>query len=206
MAAFPRHRATWVTLGRALSWRHAMGTLLAMISFGATVHAQQSSSRPEAGAAAKDDNKPEEVEESMVGKVTKVIDGDSIRVRPEGEEVDAEIQLEGTDAPELKQPYGDASREALAKRIMDQEVRLTWVKKDNFGRRLAQVYLKDEHINATMIRDGHSWHFKRYNQSPKLAALETEAKDAKRGLWGTEKPMAPWDWRKENRSPDKPDR
>jgi len=49
-------------------------------------------------------------------------------------------------------------------------------------------------------------HFKRYNQSKALADLEIEAKKEKRGLWKAENPVAPWDYRKENRTPDKPDR
>jgi endonuclease YncB( thermonuclease family) len=57
-----------------------------------------------------------------------------------------------------------------------------------------------------MIRTGHAWHFKRYNQSKQLAELEIEAKNNKRGLWATDNPQAPWDYRKENRTPDKPDR
>jgi endonuclease YncB( thermonuclease family) len=142
----------------------------------------------------------------MKGLVEKVIDGDSIKIREEGGSEVHEVQIEGTDAPEAKQEYGPESTEALRKLVLDRKVRITWTKKDNFGRRLAQVYIGDEHINRNMIRDGHSWHFKRYNQSKELAQAEEEAKKAKRGLWGTENPQAPWDYRKENRSPDKPDR
>jgi micrococcal nuclease len=145
-------------------------------------------------------------EEEMKGVVEKVIDGDSIKVREEGGSEVHEIQIEGTDAPEAKQDYGAQSTEALRKMVLDRKVRITWTKKDNFGRRLAQVYVGDEQINRNMIRDGHAWHFKRYNQSKELAQLEEEAKKSKRGLWGRENPQAPWDYRKENRSPDKPDR
>jgi endonuclease YncB( thermonuclease family) len=161
----------------------------------------------------KTDPKPSEptqektpTQEEMFGKVEKIIDGDSIKIREEGGEQVHEIQIEGTDAPEAKQAYGKESTEALRKILLDQKVRITWTKKDNFGRRLAQVYLGDDHINQRMIRDGHAWHFKRYNQSQELAKLEEEARKAKRGLWATDNPQAPWDYRKENRTPDKPDR
>lgn len=147
-----------------------------------------------------------EKEEEMKGVVEKIVDGDSIKVRENGGTEVHEIQIEGTDAPESKQDYGPESTEALRKMVLDRKVRITWTKKDNFGRRLAQVYVGEEHINRNMIRDGHAWHFKRYNQSKELAQLEEEARKAKRGLWGTENPQAPWDYRKENRTPDKPDR
>jgi endonuclease YncB( thermonuclease family) len=49
-----------------------------------------------------------------------------------------------------------------------------------------------------------AWHFKRYNKSEALAKLEVEAKEAKKGLWKNGSPTAPWDYRKENKAPDKP--
>lgn len=149
--------------------------------------------------------KKEPKEEEITAKVTKVIDGDSIKVRTkDGKEY--EVQLEGTDAPELKQEYGKESSEALKKMLFDTDVRVSWTKKDNFERPLAQVYKGVTHINAEMIKSGNAWHFKRYNQSQALADLEVEAKTAKRGLWQAAEPKAPWDYRKENRAPDKPDR
>lgn len=149
--------------------------------------------------------KGKETEEEITAKVTKIIDGDSIKVRgADGKEY--EVQIEGIDAPELKQEYGKESTEALKKMLFDSDVRVSWKKKDNFERLLAQVYRGEKHINAEMIRSGNAWHFKRYNQSQALADLELEAKKEKRGLWKAENPIAPWDYRKENRSPDKPDR
>jgi len=148
---------------------------------------------------------PPAKEESIEGNVTKVIDGDSIKVRT-SEGMEYEVQLEGTDAPELKQPFGKESAEALQKMLGTSKVKVTWQKKDNFERPLAQVYVEDKHINSEMLRTGNTWHFKRYNQSKKLADLEIEAKKEKLGLWGTDNPQAPWDYRKENRAPDKPDR
>ena len=144
-------------------------------------------------------------EESIVATVTKVIDGDSLKAKTkEGKEY--EIQVEGIDAPELKQPQGKEATEALSKMVMGKEIKVTWTKKDNFDRLLAQIHVDKTHANQEMLRTGHAWHFKRYNQSKELAELEEEAKKAKRGLWATENPQAPWDFRKETRSPEKPDR
>jgi endonuclease YncB( thermonuclease family) len=156
-------------------------------------------------AGANKSQKESEKEEEITAKVIKVIDGDSIKVRTAaGKEY--EIQIEGTDAPELKQEYGKESSEALKKMVFDSDVRVSWKKKDNFDRPLAQVYRGDRHINAEMISSGNAWHFKRYNQSQALADLEIQAKKEKKGLWKLENPIAPWDYRKENRAPDKPDR
>lgn len=144
-------------------------------------------------------------EESIVATVTKVIDGDSLKAKTK-EGMEYEIQVEGIDAPELKQPHGKEATEALSKMVMGKEIKVTWTKKDNFDRLLAQIHVDKTHANQEMLRTGHAWHFKRYNQSKELAELEEEAKKAKRGLWATENPQAPWDFRKETRSPEKPDR
>lgn len=142
-------------------------------------------------------------DETMNAKVKRVIDGDSILVVDDND-VQYEAQLEGIDAPEIKQEFGKESMETLTKLLKDQKVKLTWGSKDTYDRLLAQVYLDDKHINHEMLRLGMAWHFKRYNKSEELAKLEMEAKQAKKGLWAQPSPVAPWDYRKENKAPDKP--
>ncbi|XZE34812.1 thermonuclease family protein [Pirellulaceae bacterium SH501] len=140
--------------------------------------------------------------------VKKVLDGDSVSVLElrKPEPAAFEVQIEGIDAPELAQPFGKESREALAKLLpVDSVITVTWTSKDNYGRLLAQVYDKSKkHINSEMLRQGMAWHFKRYNQSKELAALEEEAKAKKSGLWAAPDPKAPWDYRRENKTPDRP--
>jgi len=146
---------------------------------------------------------PLSADDSVEGQVTRIIDGDSILVT-DSKSVEYEVQLEGIDAPELKQDFGKESTEGLTKLLKGKTVRLTWKSIDNFDRLLAQVYDGEKHINMEMIKSGMAWHFKRYNKDEKLAKAETEAKEAKMGLWATESPVAPWDYRKENKAPDKP--
>ena len=142
-------------------------------------------------------------DETVEGKVTRIIDGDSILVT-DSKSVEYEVQLEGIDAPELKQEFGKESTEGLSKLLKDKMVRITWKSKDNFERLLAQVYDGDKHINMELIKTGMAWHFKRYNNDEELAKAETAAKAAKKGLWAKESPLAPWDYRKDNKAPDKP--
>lgn len=142
-------------------------------------------------------------DETAEGKVTRILDGDSIFVT-DAKSVEFEVQLEGIDAPELKQEFGKESTEGLSKLLKDKSVRLTWKSRDNFERPLAQVYVGDKHINLEMIKTGMAWHFKKYNQDEVLAKAEAEAKEAKKGLWAKESPTAPWDYRRDNKAPDKP--
>lgn len=44
-----------------------------------------------------------------------------------------------------------------------------------------------------------AWHFKRHDKRKELADAETEAGEAKRGLWADKEPVTPWDWRKHKR-------
>ena len=68
-------------------------------------------------------------DETMEAKVKRVIDGDSILV-VDSNDMEFEAQLEGIDAPEMKQEFGKESLEALTKMLKDQKVKLTWKSKD----------------------------------------------------------------------------
>ena len=142
-------------------------------------------------------------DDSVEGKVTRIIDGDSILIT-DSKSVEYEVQLEGIDAPEIKQEFGKEATDSLSKLIKDKTVRITWKSKDNFERLLAQVYDGEKHINIEMLKSGLAWHFKRYNKDEELAKAETSARESKKGLWAKESPVAPWDYRKENKAPDKP--
>ena len=84
-------------------------------------------------------------DETMEAKVKRVIDGDSILV-VDSNDMEFEAQLEGIDAPEMKQEFGKESLEALTKMLKDQKVKLTWKSKDTYDRLLAQVYLEDKFL------------------------------------------------------------
>jgi endonuclease YncB( thermonuclease family) len=53
-------------------------------------------------------------------------------------------------------------------------------------------------VNAYMVEAGWAWVYEKYakEQLEKLKQLESEAQQAKRGIWAQENPVAPWDWRK----------
>jgi micrococcal nuclease len=132
----------------------------------------------------------------LKGKVTKVVDGDSIVVKSSsGEET---IHLEGIDAPEFKQSGGDEATSYLKKLLKDKDVEVRWAKRDSFKRILGMVYVEDTFINLEMINKGWAWHFDRYNKSGQLAEAQKTAKAAKLGLWKETDPTAPWDFRKAN--------
>jgi hypothetical protein len=86
--------------------------------------------------------------------------------------------------------------------VFGKGVRVKWVKKDQYGRVLGDVYAGDSWINHDLVREGFAWHYKHYDKRPELDKAEQEARKTKRGLWVDEKPQSPWDYRRPRRPPE----
>jgi endonuclease YncB( thermonuclease family) len=125
--------------------------------------------------------------------VVGVSDGDTITVLVDKKPI--KIRLEGIDAPEAKQSFGNRSKQALSDLVFGKEVRVKKTREDRYGRSLGLVSTDGIDINAKMIQDGWAWHYKKYNRDSKLADWELQARAAKRGLWSESNPLAPWDFR-----------
>ena len=144
----------------------------------------------------------------IIGKCTRVIDGDTIHVVTGGN-VRFKVRLERIDAPESDQPYGKEATDYLAKLIKGRTVRVEWVKKDRYGRILGIVYYDQpgnpnskpnrQDINLTMVSTGNAWHYSYFDQTPAYAAAESAAKEKKLGLWASDNVISPYEWRKNKR-------
>ena len=140
----------------------------------------------------------------LSGRVSKVIDGDSIIVR-DNNRIAHEIRLSGIDAPEFNQPYGRTSQKLLRQRINGKAVCVDWYKEDRYQRLVGVVRLEDADINLEQVKTGRAWFYKRYSneQSAENAYLyeEAEAQAMQRGvgLWAETVPVAPWQWREGER-------
>ena len=136
---------------------------------------------------------PSDLATDLVGKVVGVSDGDTITVLVDKKPL--KIRLEGIDAPEAKQSFGNRSKQALSDLVFGKQVRVKKTGEDRYGRSLGLVSRDGIDINAKMIQDGWAWHYKKYNHDSKLADLELHARSARRGLWTEPNPLAPWDFR-----------
>jgi endonuclease YncB( thermonuclease family) len=143
---------------------------------------------------------PTKVTDVITGKVIAVTDGDTIKVLVDNQPIT--VRLEGIDAPELRQSFGARSKQALADMLFGKVVTVRKTGDDRFGRTLGIVMVGDVDANATMVQDGWAWHFKKYNDETRLAELETETRAAKRGLWTEANPLARWDCRARQRTPE----
>lgn len=77
---------------------------------------------------------------------------------------------------------------------------------DRYGRKLGRVYVgADEQptdVNVALVAQGLAWHYKRYSDDDQLADAEIAARRDRRGLWVDPNPVAPWDWREQQRQRD----
>lgn len=131
----------------------------------------------------------------VTGKVTRIADGDTFTMIFEnGFEV--RVRLLGIDSPERRQAFSNKAKQTLSDLIYNKEVKVYYESKDRYGRVLGDIYINDLNVNHEMVRRGMAWHFIRYSDDEKLAALEKEARKNKIGLWADPNPVAPWDFRR----------
>ena len=135
---------------------------------------------------------------AVVGKVVKVVDGDTLHVY--SNKGTYKIRLSGIDAPERGQAYGKRAKEHLEFLVAGKQVIAIVESKDRYGRYVASVKVQSKDVCAEMLTAGYAWHYKQYDNNKYYDELQREAKKAKRGLWLDKKPQAPWEYRKEQRA------
>lgn len=137
----------------------------------------------------------------VTGRVVGVHDGDSITVLAAGN-VQLKVRLDGIDAPELKQPFSQQSKQALSGLVFGKSVNLQVTGTDRYKRTLAVIMAGGLNVNREMVRLGLAWRYEKYSKDAALLAAQNEAKEARRGLWADASPVPPWEWRSNsNRSP-----
>ena len=124
--------------------------------------------------------------------VTRVIDGDTIVVQGVGT-----VRLIGVDTPETVDPrklveaFGREASDFTRRLTAGRVVRLEYdfERKDRYNRTLAYVYLADgTFVNAEIVRQGFGHAYTRFPFKflDEFRALEREAREGGRGLWGGE--------------------
>jgi endonuclease YncB( thermonuclease family) len=132
--------------------------------------------------------------EEFTGRVIGVTDGDTIKVLHANHS--ETVRLLGVDAPEKRQAYGDRARRFTANLAFDRTVTVRTSGRDRNGRLLGEVVLSDgRSLNQELVRAGYAWWFRKYSRDGRLARLEEEARQDRRGLWADAAPTAPWEYR-----------
>ena len=132
--------------------------------------------------------------QSFRGKVVKIVDGDTYDVVDSLQKL-SRIRMNGIDAPEKKQAYGQRSKDLLGRLCFGKTVLIKVYSKDRNGRLIADSYINGQSLSLVMVEEGMAWHFKKYSKDPVLAQAETRARAAKKGLWADGNALPPWQFR-----------
>ncbi len=148
----------------------------------------------------------------FTGKVVDVTDGDTITVL-DGSRKQHKIRLFGIDAPESRQPFGQAAKKHLSDLVSGKDVRVLRKKQDRYGFIVGKVMLQPagcptcqhtQDAGLTQLEAGLAWWYREFRREQTLEEqgyyeyAEFDAKAQRRGLWAAPDPVAPWEWRKKN--------
>ena len=134
--------------------------------------------------------------ESHEGRVSKVVDGDTIKLFQQGKVLT--IRLAEIDAPEYGQPYWKKSKQALEKHVAGKQVTVEEFDRDQYGRIVGHIYIKDFWVNGDLVKQGHAYVYERYAVSNKLYKFQSQAEKNRLGIWKlhANERVKTWGWRK----------
>ncbi|MEJ6021117.1 thermonuclease family protein [Ramlibacter sp. PS4R-6] len=127
--------------------------------------------------------------------VSHVTDGDTVWVRPLAGGPPQQVRIEGIDAPEICQAFGERSRDALAARVLRKRVTLLTRGEDDFRRTVARIRLEREDVGGWMVSQGYAWSYRFRRDAGPYRHEERSAQLARRGLWASGSAELPRDFR-----------
>ena len=131
--------------------------------------------------------------------VTRVSDGDTVWVRRDGDRRrPVKLRLQGIDAPERCQAWGEQSSAALSARVLGRRVAVHSRASDDHGRLLGDLRLErgGADIGAWMVGQGHAWSYRFRHHPGPYANQEAQARAASRGLFKDPNAEPPAQFRK----------
>jgi endonuclease YncB( thermonuclease family) len=139
----------------------------------------------------------------LKGKAVSIADGDTFTLLVNGNE-QVKIRIDGIDAPEKKQDFGNRAKEYLSGMIWGKELTVKVSKKDKYGRSIGKISTPEiKDVGLEMIKAGLAWQYRDYNKDESYAKAERLAREKKKGLWIYKNPTRPQDFRKDHRNKKK---
>jgi len=140
----------------------------------------------------------------LQGQVVHVADGDTITVL-DATNTQHKIRLQGIDAPEKAQAFGQKSKQSLSQLVHSKQVTVEFQKKDKYDRSVGKVVLNGTDVCLEQIKLGMAWHYKHYeSEQPKedretYAQAEIAARTNAIGLWKDKQTIPPWEFRRQQK-------
>jgi len=146
-----------------------------------------------------------------------VSDGDTLTVKSSYGNV--VVRLFAIDAPEASchgysdsvctengQPDAKASKLYLRNLVLNKDVKVILGQGMSHNRVVGTVLADGKDINLEMVKAGHAWHYKYFSKNQSAddrrayTDAENNAKQLRLGLWDDNRPLPPWEWRKQHKS------
>lgn len=144
----------------------------------------------------------------LVGRVSRVLDGDSLRLQQGGRSV--ELRLAAIDAPELDQAHGRAAHRALQSCALGRLVTVRVLDRDRHGRSVGVLEVEGRDCGLRQLENGQAWHAQAHDRdlarSERLAYARAErtARRNRLGLWADADPTPPWEHRRRGQDARRP--
>jgi len=127
--------------------------------------------------------------------VTKVVDGDTIKIEYKGSE--ESVRLIGIDTPETVHPnepvgcFGEEASNKMKELVSGKNVRIMFDSsqgsQDKYGRLLLYIWVGETFVNKKMIEDGYAYEYTYstpYIYQNDFKVAQEDAKSLEKGLWG----------------------
>lgn len=141
---------------------------------------------------------------TLSGRAAAVLDGDSLLLRTSRGALHS-IRIAAVDAPERGQPGAEQSRQALRERIGTRALQVQVLDRDRYGRVVGRVLVGRNDAGLAQIAAGQAWYYAQYEKTlpPSLrrryALAQQQARQRGAGLWSGREPLAPWQFRQQQR-------
>ena len=131
--------------------------------------------------------------------VVGIADGDTLTALcPEHQQV--KVRLAEIDAPEKAQAFGQRSKQSLSDLCYKKRADLEVQTRDRYGRAVATVKCNGTNANVEQVKRGMAWVYDDYVKNNMYYYVQSDAKNARVGLWSDPNPVPPWEWRRAKRS------
>jgi endonuclease YncB( thermonuclease family) len=107
-----------------------------------------------------------------IGTVIGVSDGDTLTLL-DASKNRHRIRLDGIDAPERSQPYGQRARQSLANLAHGRPAQAHCPKTDRYGRAVCRVTVDGVDVGLEQIKRGLAWHYVRYANEQSVVERST---------------------------------
>lgn len=118
-------------------------------------------------------------------------DGDTCKIKTKNGLIS--VRLDGVDAPESDQPFGNEAKNFLVEMLMGKKIDLK-CKGVSFKRKVCSIYINKLNIQNEMVVNGWAMDSPKYSGG-KYKNSEALAKSAKLGMWQGLNLYSPYCWR-----------